>query len=59
MVELIALLLVPAAGGALAQWLWMTRRPRVRHVGMAVGEVPQRIRRRHRMAVRRVVEVRP
>ncbi|HYG06882.1 MAG TPA: hypothetical protein VD865_10810 [Stenotrophomonas sp.] len=55
MVELIALFVGPAAGGALAYRLWSTRRPRVTRAGMAVGQVPQRLRRRNRMAVRREV----
>lgn len=55
MVELLALFLAPAAGGALAYGLWSTRRPRVASTGLAVGQVPQRLRRRHRMAVRREV----
>lgn len=55
MAELIALFLAPAAGGALAYRLWSTRRPRVTRTGLAVGQVPQRIRRRNRMAVRREV----
>ena len=56
MAEFIAMLLAPAAGGALAYRLWSTRRPRVTHIGMAVGQVPQRVRRRNRMAVRRTVQ---
>ena len=55
MLELIALLLAPAVGGALAYRLWLTRRPRVTRTGLAVGQVPQRVRRRNRMAVRREV----
>ncbi|AMU99473.1 hypothetical protein [Xanthomonas citri] len=57
MVELLSLvmLLAPAAGGALVYRLWATRRPRVTHAGLAVGQVPQRLRRRARMAVRREV----
>jgi len=54
--EFIAMLLAPAAGGALAYRLWSTRPPRVTHIGMAVGQVPQRVRRRNRMAVRRTVK---
>jgi len=50
--ELLLILLAPAAGGALLYKLWSTRRPRVTHTGMAVGQVPQRLRRRSRMAVR-------
>lgn len=53
MLELLALALVPAAGGALAHRLWSTRRPRVTQGGMAVGQVPQPLRRHTPMAVRR------
>ncbi|AAM37479.1 conserved hypothetical protein [Xanthomonas citri pv. citri str. 306] len=45
--------LAPAAGGALVYKLWTTRRPRLTQTGLAVGQVPQRLRRRTRMAVRR------
>ncbi|AKC81137.1 hypothetical protein [Xanthomonas arboricola] len=53
--ELLALVtvLAPAAGGALVYKLWTTRRPRLTQIGLAVGQVPQRLRRRTRMAVRR------
>ncbi|MEN9150371.1 hypothetical protein P2C08_12930 [Xanthomonas perforans] len=53
--ELLALVavLAPAAGGALVYKLWSTRRPRLTQTGLAVGQVPQRLRRRTRMAVRR------
>ncbi|CAD7382904.1 MULTISPECIES: hypothetical protein [Xanthomonas] len=55
MVELLALamILAPAAGGALVYKLWASRRPRLTQTGLAVGQVPQRLRRRTRMAVRR------
>ncbi|MGV7167430.1 hypothetical protein ACDI35_02635 [Xanthomonas axonopodis pv. cajani] len=55
MVELLALVmtLAPAAGGALVYKLWSTRRPGLTQTGLAVGQVPQRLRRRTRMAVRR------
>jgi len=55
MVELIALFLGPAVGGAIVYHLWSTRRPRATCTGLAVGQVPQRLRRRNRMAVRREV----
>ncbi|MFC0155087.1 hypothetical protein ACFFJ4_16130 [Xanthomonas dyei] len=55
MVELLALAMIlsPAAGGALVYKLWTSRRPRLTQTGLAVGQVPQRLRRRTRMAVRR------
>ncbi|CAE6844668.1 hypothetical protein QSH39_017295 [Xanthomonas arboricola pv. corylina] len=55
MVELLtlAMVLAPAAGGALVYKLWTSRRPRLTQTGLAVGQVPQRLRRRARMAVRR------
>ena len=55
MLELAALLIAPAIGGALALHLWNTRAPRARHAGMAVGQVPVALRRRRTMAVRREV----
>ncbi|WP_372168701.1 hypothetical protein [Xanthomonas axonopodis] len=53
--ELLALVVVlaPAAGGALVYKLWSTRRPPLTQTCLAVGQVPQRLRRRNRMAVRR------
>ncbi|CCF68719.1 putative uncharacterized protein [Xanthomonas citri pv. punicae str. LMG 859] len=48
-----AMILAPAAGGALLYRLFASRRPRLTQTGLAVGQVPQRLRRRTRMAVRR------
>lgn len=53
MAELLLLLLAPAAGGALLYRLWATRPEPRRHSGLAVGQIPQRLRRRPEMAVRR------
>ncbi|WP_372176937.1 hypothetical protein ACCQ23_15785 [Xanthomonas axonopodis pv. phyllanthi] len=55
MVELLALVVVlaPAAGGALLYRLWISRPTRTAYIGLAVGQIPQRLRRRTRMAVRR------
>jgi len=53
MAELLLILLGPATGGALLHHLWITRPARRRHSGLAVGQIPQRLRRRSRMAVRR------
>lgn len=53
MAELLLILLGPAAGGALLHHLWITRPARRRHSGLAVGQIPQRLRRRPQMAVRR------
>ncbi len=47
------MLLAPAVGGALIHHLWTTRPARPRHMGLAVGQIPRRLRRRVRMAVRR------
>lgn len=55
MLELLALLLAPAVGGALLSRLWASRRPRVTQTGLSVGQVPRRLRRRTRMATRREV----
>ncbi|HEL3751689.1 TPA: hypothetical protein UMV35_004030 [Stenotrophomonas maltophilia] len=55
MLELILLCLAPAVGGAALHKLWITRPARQRHSGMAVGQIPQLIRRRSPMAVRREV----
>jgi len=43
----------PAAGGAALRRRWITRPARQRHSGTAGGQIPQQIRRRSRMAVRR------
>ncbi|MEN5365587.1 hypothetical protein ABE571_04215 [Stenotrophomonas sp. TWI273] len=53
MAELLLILIGPAAGGALLHHLWSTRPARRRHSGLAVGQIPQRLRRRPQMAVRR------
>jgi len=53
MAELLLILIGPAAGGALLYHLWITRPARRRHSGLAVGQIPQRLRRRPQMAVRR------
>lgn len=53
MVDLILLCLAPAFGGALMHHLWTTRPARQRHSGLAVGQIPQALRRRAPMAVRR------
>ncbi|HHA2735549.1 MULTISPECIES: hypothetical protein [Stenotrophomonas] len=53
MLELILLCLAPAAGGAALHKLWITRPARQRHSGLAVGQIPQALRRRAPMAVRR------
>jgi len=54
MAELLLILLAPAAGGALLHHLWINRPAPRRHSGLAVGQIPQRLRRRPQMAVRRV-----
>jgi len=48
------LLVVPAAGGALLHHLWQSRPVPARHAGLAVGQIPQR-RRRRAQAVHREV----
>lgn len=53
MLELILLCVAPAAGGAALHKLWISRPARQRHSGMAVGQIPQLLRRRSPMAVRR------
>lgn len=54
MAELLMIMLfAPAAGGALIHHLWTSRPARPRHSGLAVGQIPRRLRRRARMAVRR------
>lgn len=55
MVELLLLSMAPAAGGALLYRLWATRPAPRRHSGLAVGQIPQRLRRRPLMAVRKAV----
>lgn len=55
MLELAVLLIAPAAGGALLHRQWITRTPRVSHVGLAVGQIPVTLRRCRAMAVRRKV----
>lgn len=54
MAELLLILLAPAAGGALLHRLWINRPAPRRHSGLSVGQIPQRLRRRPQMAVRRV-----
>lgn len=51
--DLLLIVLLPAAGGALLHRLWISRPARQRHSGLAVGQIPQRLR-RPRMAVRRI-----
>ncbi len=54
-VALVAMsVLLPVAGATLLK-MWQTRRPRRRNSGLAVGQIPQALRRRTPMAVRRGV----
>ncbi len=53
MLELIVLLLAPAAGGAGLYHLWLALPPRPQHGALAVGQVPLQLRRHAAMAVRR------
>ncbi|WP_164276022.1 hypothetical protein [Stenotrophomonas sp. B1-1] len=53
MLELIVLLLAPAAGGAGLYHLWLTLPHRPQHGALAVGQVPLQLRRHAAMAVRR------
>lgn len=46
--------LLPVAGATILK-MWQTRPPRRRHCGLAVGQIPQPLRRRAPMAVRRGV----
>lgn len=46
-------LALPAAGAALLR-LWQSRPARQRYSGLAVGQIPQALRRRAPMAVRRI-----
>lgn len=55
MVDLLLISIVPVAGGWLACRLWHTRPPGLLHTGLAVGQIPRRLRRRRSMAVRREV----
>ncbi|UKE73240.1 hypothetical protein [Xanthomonas graminis] len=55
MAELIALIFSVAVGGALLHRMWLRRAPRRRYTGLTVGEIPQLLRRRRAMAVRREV----
>ncbi|QSQ38906.1 hypothetical protein [Xanthomonas translucens] len=55
MAELIALIFAPTVGGALLHRMWIRRAPRRRYTGLTVGEIPQLLRRRRAMAVRRGV----
>lgn len=52
MLDLITLLIAPAAAGATLHHLWGTRPARQRHCGLSVGQIPRRLR-RTAMAVRR------
>ena len=56
MIATLAILLIaPAVGGALLHHLWQSRPVPARYTGLAVGQIPQR-RRRRAMAVRREVQ---
>ncbi|MBB5531543.1 hypothetical protein GGD72_002326 [Stenotrophomonas maltophilia] len=46
--------LLPVAGATMLR-MWQTRPPRRRHSGLAVGQIPQALRHRTPMAVRREV----
>lgn len=58
MADFVALLamsvLLPVAGATMLK-MWQSRPPRRRHSGLAVGQIPQTLRRRAPMAVRREV----
>ena len=58
MADFVALLamcvLLPVAGATMLK-MWQTRTPRRRHGGLAVGQIPQKLRRGAPMAVRRGV----
>ncbi|WP_170115354.1 hypothetical protein [Xanthomonas oryzae] len=54
MLNLALILIAPTIGGALLYRLWLTRPARVAHSGLAVGQIPQQLR-RGAMAVRRAV----
>lgn len=56
MLNLALILIAPTIGGALLYRLWLTRPARIAHIGLAVGQIPQRLRRRGAMAVRRAVK---
>lgn len=51
MLELALLALAPAAGGSLITYLVLTRKPAVKHTGLAVGQITIKRRVCH-MAVR-------
>ncbi|MGS0581775.1 hypothetical protein ACQEPV_017830 [Xanthomonas oryzae pv. oryzicola] len=53
MLNLALIMIAPTIGGALLYRLWISRPTRTAYIGMAVGQIPQRLRRRTRMAVRR------
>ncbi|UKE57750.1 hypothetical protein [Xanthomonas translucens] len=55
MLNLTLIMIAPMTGGALLYRLWISRPARTAHIGLAVGQIPQRRRRRRTMAVRRVV----
>ena len=56
MADFVALLamcvLLPVAGATMLK-MWQTRPPRRRHSGLVVGQIPQPLRRRAPMALRR------
>ena len=53
MLEVVLLVIVPAAGGALLHRMWNARIPRAARIGLAVGQIPVSLHRRRHMAVRR------
>ncbi|SMQ97108.1 hypothetical protein [Xanthomonas fragariae] len=55
MLNLALIMVAPTIGGALLYRLWISRPARTAHSGLAVGQIPQRLRRRRAMAVRREV----
>ncbi|ETC88804.1 hypothetical protein XHC_1667 [Xanthomonas hortorum pv. carotae str. M081] len=46
-------MIAPTIGGALLYRLWISRPTHTAYIGLAVGQIPQRLRRRTHMAVRR------
>lgn len=55
MLSFVLLVIGPATGGALLYRLWISRPAPAAHSGLAVGQIPCRLRRRGAMAVRREV----
>ncbi|MBV6892079.1 MULTISPECIES: hypothetical protein [Xanthomonas] len=53
MLNLALIMIAPTIGGALLYRLWISRPTRTAYIGLAVGQIPQRLRRRTHMAVRR------